>query len=110
MQFDMVCRRRHWGEDRVVYVGPNGAASLDFGRADRCRSARRSSGRLPADRAAFRTVDLFELCALLERLVPKRGWRCVNPITPACKCNHAVWSGRDRIEQAHYVAAITACV
>jgi len=66
-EFDLVCRRLHWGEDRVVYVGPDEAlrsisASLtDIDPSDDFRL-------LARERAAFRTVDLLELCALLERL------------------------------------------
>jgi hypothetical protein len=66
-EFELVCRRLHWGEDRVVYVGPDGAlrsvsASLtDIDPSDDFRL-------LARDRAAFRTVDLLELCALLKRL------------------------------------------
>lgn len=66
-EFELVCRRLHWGEDRVVYVGPDGvlrsvSASLtDIDPLDDFRL-------LARDRAAFRTVDLLELCALLERL------------------------------------------
>jgi hypothetical protein len=65
--FDLVSRGPHWGEDRVVYAKPDGslhsiAASLtDVDPADEFRRA--ASGR-----AAFRTVDLLELCALLRRL------------------------------------------
>jgi hypothetical protein len=66
-EFDLVCRRSHWGEDRVVCVGPEGAlrsisASLtDIDPLDEFRL-------LARERAAFRTVDLLELCTLLERL------------------------------------------
>jgi hypothetical protein len=66
-EFELVCRRSHWGEDRVVYVGPDGAlrsisASLtDIDPSDEFRL-------LAGETAAFRTVDLLDLCTLLERL------------------------------------------
>jgi Family of unknown function (DUF5372) len=66
-EFELVCRRRHWGEDRVVYACPDGtlrsitAALTDIDPPDVFR-------RTAAGRAAFRTVDLLELCTLLERL------------------------------------------
>jgi hypothetical protein len=56
----------HWGEDRVVYAGPDGelraiAASLTD--VDPPDEFRRAGG----GRAAFRTVDLLELCRVLEQ-------------------------------------------
>jgi hypothetical protein len=71
-EFDLVCRRLHWGEDRVVYACPDGAlrsiaASLtDVDPPDEFRRAADGS-------AAFRTVDLLELCVLLERLSSRSG-------------------------------------
>ena len=71
-QFDVVCRRLHWGADRVVYAGPDGAlrsitASLtDVDPPDEFR-------RVAGGRATFRTVDLLELCAVLERLRGRSG-------------------------------------
>ena len=67
---ELVCRRRHWGEDRIMYASPDGvlrsiAASLtDVDPPDEFR-------RIAGGRAAFRTVDLLELCVLLER---RGGW------------------------------------
>jgi Family of unknown function (DUF5372) len=66
-EFDLICRRLHWGEDRVVYAGPDGglhsiAASLtDVDPPDEFR-------RMADGGAAFRAVDLLELSALLERI------------------------------------------
>ena len=60
-QFELICRRRHWGEDRVVYAGEDGrlctisSAFTDVDPADEFRL-------VAADRAAFRTVDLMTLC------------------------------------------------
>jgi Family of unknown function (DUF5372) len=64
----VICRRRHWGEDRVVYEGQNGrlctiaSAWTDIDPADEFRL-------LAANRAAFRTTDLLALCDALDRLV-----------------------------------------
>jgi len=66
-EFDVVCRRQHWGEDRVVYVGPNGvlrSISAGLTDVDPPDEFRRAAG----DTASFRTIDLVELCDLLERL------------------------------------------
>jgi Family of unknown function (DUF5372) len=66
-EFDLVCRRLHWGEDRAVYVGPDGAlrsisvSLTDIDPPDEFRL-------LAGETAAFRTADLLELCTLLERL------------------------------------------
>ena len=66
-EFELICRRRHWGEDRVVYSGEDGrlrtisAAFTDVARADEFRL-------VAGGKAAFRTVDLMMLCALLDRL------------------------------------------
>nr|WP_210160980.1 DUF5372 family protein [Microvirga lotononidis] len=70
----LVSRGCHWGEDRVVYRGPDGvlrtiaAAWTDLDPPDEFR-------RVAAGRAAFRTVDLLALCTLLDRLAlrPERG-------------------------------------
>ena len=70
LAFDLISRRRHWGEDRVVYVCPNGAlrsigANLtDLDPPDEFR-------RLAGDSAAFRTVDLLALRVLLDRFGAK---------------------------------------
>jgi hypothetical protein len=67
LSFEVICRRRHWGEDRVVYEGPNGrqctitSAFTDVDPMDDFRL-------VAADRAAFRTVDLLALCDVLSRL------------------------------------------
>ncbi len=65
-EFEVVCRRLHWGEDRVVYVCPDGtirSISAGLTDADPPEEFRRAAG----GGAAFRTVDLLELHALLER-------------------------------------------
>ena len=64
---DVVCRRRDWGEDRIVYAGPSGAlrsiaADLtDVVPQDEFR-------RIGEGRVAFGTVDVLALCDLLDRL------------------------------------------
>jgi hypothetical protein len=66
-EFDLICRRRHWGEDRVVYTGDDGrlrtisAALTDVAPVDAFRH-------VAGGKAAFRTVDLMTLCELLDRL------------------------------------------
>jgi hypothetical protein len=71
-QFEVICRRRHWGEDRVVYEGPNGrlctiaSAWTDIDPVDEFRQ-------VAAERAAFRTVDLLALCEELGRLDERIG-------------------------------------
>ena len=66
-ELDVVCRRMHWGEDRIVYEGPNGglrsiATNLtDLEPQDEFR-------RVAGGSAAFSTVDLLALCSLLDRL------------------------------------------
>ena len=66
-EFDLVCRRLHWGEDRVVYVGPDGALrSISAGLTD--IDPLDEFQLFAGESAAFRTIDLLELCALLERL------------------------------------------
>lgn len=71
-ELELVCRRRHWGEDRIMYACPNGvlrsiaASWTDVDPPDEFR-------RIAGGRAAFRTVDLLELCALLERLRGQSG-------------------------------------
>jgi hypothetical protein len=65
--FELICRRRHWGEDRVVYAGEDGrictiaSAFTDIDPAD-------EFGLVAAGRAAFRTSDLLALCEALDRL------------------------------------------
>ena len=66
-KIEVVCRRRHWGEDRIVHVGPNGA--LRTIAADLTDIAPQDEFRRIADgRAAFGTVDLLALLSLLDRL------------------------------------------
>ena len=71
-EFELICRRRHWGEDRVVYAGDDGrlrtisAAFTDVAPLDEFRL-------VAGGQAAFRTVDLMALCELLERLGARRG-------------------------------------
>jgi len=66
-EFELICRRRHWGEDRVVYSGDDGrlrtisAAFTDVAPLDEFRL-------VAGGQAAFRTVDLMTLCELLDRL------------------------------------------
>ena len=70
--YELICRRRHWGEDRVVYEDPNGrlctiaSAWTDIDPADEFRL-------VAAGRAAFRTVDLLALCDALDRLAANMG-------------------------------------
>ena len=65
--FELICRRRHWGEDRVVYAGEDGrlrtiaSAFTDIDPVDEFR-------RIAQDQAAFRTLDLLCLCEALDRL------------------------------------------
>jgi hypothetical protein len=71
-QFDVVCRRQHWGEDRVVYVGADGvlrSVSAGLTDVDPPDQFRRAAG----DTASFRTVDLVELCDLLQRFRSRGG-------------------------------------
>jgi hypothetical protein len=71
-KIDLICRRRHWGEDRVVYEGQNGrlctisSAWTDIDPTDEFRQ-------VAAGRAAFRTVDLLGLCDVLDRLIESIG-------------------------------------
>jgi hypothetical protein len=71
-EFDLICRRRHWGEDRVVYSGDDGrlrtisAAFTDVAPVDEFRL-------VAGGRVAFRTVDLMALCELLDRLGARMG-------------------------------------
>ncbi|ABE63562.1 hypothetical protein Nham_2788 [Nitrobacter hamburgensis X14] len=65
--FEVISRSLHWGEDRVIYRAADGtlptiaAAMTDMERPDTFR-------RVAAGRAAFRTADLLDLLALLERI------------------------------------------
>ena len=63
----MVCRRRDWGEDRIVYVAPSGALrSIAAGLTD--AAPQDEFQRVADGRSAFGTVDLLALCSLLDRL------------------------------------------
>ncbi|MFI4961016.1 MAG: DUF5372 family protein [Hyphomicrobiales bacterium] len=70
--FELICRRRHWGEDRVVYAADDrrlctiASAFTDIDGADEFRM-------LAAGRAAFRTADLLALCEALDRLAQRLG-------------------------------------
>lgn len=71
-EFDVVCRRQHWGEDRVIYIGLDGALrSISAGLTD--VDPPDDFRRVAGDTASFRTVDLVELCGLLERLRSRGG-------------------------------------
>jgi hypothetical protein len=65
--FELICRRRHWGGDRVVYAGEDGrlctiaSAFTDIDPVDEFRQ-------FAQGRAAFRTMDLLSLCEALDRL------------------------------------------
>jgi hypothetical protein len=65
--FELICRRRHWGEDRVVYAGEDrrlctiASAFTDVDPEDEFRLT-------AAGRAGFRTADLLALCEALDRL------------------------------------------
>jgi hypothetical protein len=71
-EFELICRRRHWGEHRVVYAGDDGrlrtisAAFTDVAPPDEFRH-------VAGGKAAFRTVDLMTLCELLDHLSARRG-------------------------------------
>lgn len=71
-EFELICRRRHWGEDRVVYSGDDGrlrtisAAFTDVAPLDEFRL-------VAGGKAAFRTVDLITLCELLDEIGARRG-------------------------------------
>jgi hypothetical protein len=68
--FALICRRRHWSEDRAVYAGDDGrlctiaSAFTDIDPTDEFRLA-------AAGRAAFRTTDLLTLCEALDRLAER---------------------------------------
>jgi hypothetical protein len=72
LEFDLICRRRHWGEDRVVYSGDDGrlrtisAGFTDVAPLDEFRL-------VAGGQAAFRTVDLITLCELLDGIGTRRG-------------------------------------
>jgi hypothetical protein len=71
-ELELICRRHHWGEDRVVYAGEDGrlctiaSAFTDIDPVDGFRL-------VSADRAAFRPIDLLALCEALDRLSETMG-------------------------------------
>lgn len=71
--FEMISHSPHWGEDRVVYRAADGTlpsiatAMTDMAQPDAFR-------RVAAGRAAFRTVDLLDLVALLDRISAPMEW------------------------------------
>jgi hypothetical protein len=65
--FDLICRRRHWSEDRVTYLDDTGrlrSVSADLTDIDPIDEFRR----VAAGRAAFHPVDLLALTELLKEL------------------------------------------
>ena len=75
-EFVLVSRRLDWGEDRVAYVSADGALRSIAARLTDVEPPDEFQ-RIAAGRAAFRTTDLCELKALLERLSPLDGRRDV---------------------------------
>jgi Family of unknown function (DUF5372) len=79
---ELICRRQHWGEDRVVYEDQNGrlctiaSAWTDIDPVDEFRQ-------VAADRAAFRTIDLLALCDALDQVAERmEAGNHVKSITP----------------------------
>ena len=66
-ELEVVCRRRDWGEDRIVYSGPS--LALRSIAADLTDAVPQDEFRRVADgRAAFGAVELIALRSLLDRL------------------------------------------
>jgi len=66
-ELELVARRLHWGEDRIVYACPNGGLrSIDSNLTD--IDPPDEFRRIAGGKAAFRTLDLLALCGLLERI------------------------------------------
>jgi hypothetical protein len=69
-EINAVCRRSHWGEDRVVYLGKDNrlcfisAAWTDIDPGDEFR-------RIANGRASFRSCDLLALHRLLDELTAR---------------------------------------
>ena len=66
LEFELVSRRLHWGEDRVAYASSNGelrSIASNLTNVDPPDEFRRVAG----GSAAFRTVDLLALAKLLDR-------------------------------------------
>jgi hypothetical protein len=70
--FELISRGQHWGEHRVIYRAANGTLpTIAIGFTDLCPP---DAFRHVADgRAAFRTVDLLGLRALLDQVVERLG-------------------------------------
>jgi hypothetical protein len=70
-EIELIYRRHHWGEHRVVYMDEKGRlcsiadAWTDIEPVDPFR-------RIAAGSAAFRTVDLLALCDVLDRLAARQ--------------------------------------
>ncbi len=72
-ELEVVARRLHWGEDRIVYACPNGGLrSIDSNLTD--IDPPDEFRRIAGGKAAFRTVDLLALCGLLERIDAEIGY------------------------------------
>lgn len=71
-EFALVRRRLDWGEDRVLYVAADGVLRSIATRLTDVEPPDEFQ-RIAAGRAAFRTTDLCELSAVLERLTPLDG-------------------------------------
>jgi NAD(P)-dependent dehydrogenase (short-subunit alcohol dehydrogenase family) len=66
-EIELICRRLHWGDDRIAYH--NEAGRLSWISADLTDvDPPDDFQRVAAGTAAFRPVDLLVLCALLDRL------------------------------------------
>jgi len=79
--FDLVVRKRNWGEDRVSFFGDDGAlTSIPAGWTD--VDPPDPFVAISAGRSAFRVEDLVALASLLEGLRPARRRRRVRPTTP----------------------------
>jgi Family of unknown function (DUF5372) len=68
-QFELVCRRRHWSEDRVTYLDDDGqlrSISADLTEIDPPDEFRQ----VAAGSAACHPLDLLTLYELLEGLAP----------------------------------------
>jgi hypothetical protein len=79
--FDLVCRRLSWGEDRVTYADGDGrlrSVSANLTDIDPVEQFRH----VAAGNAAFHPLDLLALCDLLARL---NSPTVVKPISPQCK-------------------------
>ena len=66
-ELEVVCRRRDWGEDRIVYVGLNGAMRSIAAHLTDAEPLGEFQ-RVAAGRAAFNTTGLLALCGQLDQL------------------------------------------